>query len=363
MSETMEKKKITLADVARMAGVSKPAASKALFGGESGTIKVSAETVLRIRKAAEELCYVPNDTARSLATRRTGMIGYVLSDSIRDGFRNSYFNRHLAGVEQGCREYGYGLYIARSQLSDLKNIVFPGKMKQRSVDGIIVTGQIPDEVADELQNYSMPVIFLNRRFNYERKFPTFCADAIDGLKKAVLHGIEHRHRLFWFCNRVGKPESFLELLRPFQEDMKKTVPGFSLRFEFLSDNPFDRDGQFVSEMASGWERMTPRERPTFVIGDPKIIVSWAALLGLQCPREISLVGTYDLEMNSYVSPPLSVVDHDFEQIGFDAVRTMIEYIEKKMPVPPEKHKNDYPARVIERQSVRTLSISARRCKA
>ncbi len=359
----MEKKKITLADVARMAGVSKPAASKALFGGEGGTIKVSAETVLRIRKAAEELCYVPNNTARSLATRRTGVIGYILSDSIRDGFRNSYFNRYLAGVELACREYGYGLYIARSQLSDLKNIVFPEKMRQQSVDGIIATGRIPDDVATELQKYAVPVIFLNRNFNYERKFPTFCADPIDGVRKAVLYGIEHGHRHFWFCNRVEKRDSFLERLRTFQEEVMEKVPGFSLRFEFLTDNPSDKDGQFVSAMAEEWGRMEPGERPTFVIGDPKIIMAWTASLGLQCPRDISLMGTYELEMNNYMSPPLSVVDHDFEQIGFDAVRTIIEYIEKKMPVPPEKHRNDYPARVVERQSVRTLAVSARRCKA
>lgn len=354
MSEAMGKKKITLADVALAAGVSKPAASKALFGGKGGTIKLSAETVLRIRKAAAELCYVPNSTARSLATRRTGVIGYVLSDSIRDGFRNGYFNRYLAGVEQGCRERGYGLYIARSQLSDLKNIVFPEKMRQQSVDGILATGRIPDDVAGELQKYSMPVIFLNRNFNYERKFPTFCADPIDGLKKAILSGIGYGHTRFWFCNRVERRDSFLERFRDFQEKAAEMVPGFSLRFEFMTDNPTDRDEQFISDMAAEWKRMELQTRPTFVVGDPKIIVSWAASLGLQCPRDVSLMGTYDLEMNRYMSPPLSAVDHDFEQIGYDAVALLIESIEKKMPLPPEKHRNDYPARVIERQSVKVL---------
>ena len=58
MFEYANKKKVTLADVAKLAGVSKTAASKALLGSNGKTIKVGVETVLRIKKAAEELKYL-----------------------------------------------------------------------------------------------------------------------------------------------------------------------------------------------------------------------------------------------------------------------------------------------------------------
>lgn len=359
MFECINKNKITLADVAKLAGVSKTAASKALFGSNGGTIKVGVETVQRIKKAADELKYIPNNVARNLATNRSGVIGYILSDSIKDGFNNSYFNRYLSGVEQCCRDNGYGLYIAKSELSDIKNIVFPEKLKQQSVDGIIATGKIPDEVANELQKYSVPVIFLNRDFAYEKKFPTFCADAIDGLKKAVEYAISHNHRTFWFCARFDRYDSFFEKFKPFHKAIEKNNPGFRIQFKCFADDLLHDEDAFALRLISEMENTQAEEKPTFVFGDSRIITTLLGKLadiGVRCPQDISAMSSSDLEINRYFYPPLSAMDYDFEKIGFDSTLMMIQYIEKRKFVPLVKYKNDYKARLIERKSVRKLIL-------
>lgn len=358
MFEYANKKKVTLADVAKLAGVSKTAASKALLGSNGKTIKVGVETVLRIKKAAEELKYIPNSVARNLATNRSGVIGYILSDSIKEGFNNSYFNRYLSGVEQCCREKGYGLHIARAELSDIGNIIFPEKMKQQSVDGIIATGEIPDAVAEELQKYSMPIIFLNRDFDYEKRFPTFCADAMDGLKKAVKYAIQNKHKNFWFCGPFEKSDVFLGKFKKLKKTIQKKTPDFKIYITgFLHNSPYDED-VFAMRLVEEWKKLSSEDRPDFIFGDSKIITSFLSRLadiGVKCPENISAMTSSDLEINKYFHPPLSAMDYDFEKIGSDAALMMIEYIEKRKLIPPEKYRNDYAATIIERKSVRRLS--------
>lgn len=358
MFEYADKKKVTLADVAKLAGVSKTAASKALLGSNGKTIKVGADTVLRIKKAAEELCYIPNNVARNLATNRSGVIGYILSDSIKEGFNNSYFNRYLAGIEQCCREHGYGLYIARAQLSDIRNIIFPDKMKQKSVDGIIATGRIPDEVACELQKYSVPVVFLNRDFDYEKRFPTFCPDAIDGLKKAAEYAVLNNHKNFWFCRSYEKSGEFVKKFNHLQRTIRKVNPAFNLQItDFLDKLPYDED-VLAGRLLGEWEKIPPCERPTFIFGDSRIISTFLGKLadiGVKCPQDISAMSSSDFEINKYFHPSLSSMDYDFEEIGADSAMIMIEHVEKRKLIPPEKYRNDYPAKLIERDSARKLA--------
>lgn len=70
---------VTIKDVARAAGVSSATVSKVLTGN-SPEYRVSRETVERVRKAAEELGYVPNVSAQNLRSKRSGMIGVVLNE-------------------------------------------------------------------------------------------------------------------------------------------------------------------------------------------------------------------------------------------------------------------------------------------
>ena len=353
----VREKKTTLADIAKLAGVSKTAVSKALLGSRGKTIKVSEEAALRIKKVAEELNYFPNHAARQLATKRSGFIAYILSDSIKDGLNNSYFNRYLSGVERGCRENGYGLYVARANLMDIKNVVFPEKLKQQSVDGIIAVGQIPDEVFSEFRRYSVPVIFLNRDFDYERRFPTFCADAMDGLRKAVEYGISLNHRKFWFCRCMEKADKIIKKIIPVKTHFEKSIDGFKMKFtDFLEGFPYDEE-VIGKRLLEEWKKTPDAEKPTFIFGDTRIIIAFLHKLadaGIKCPEDISAMSSADLEINSYFYPPVSSMDYDFEQMGFDAVKIMLDAIGKEINLPVEKSRNDYTARLIERKSTRRL---------
>ena len=97
---------VTLSDVAKAAGVSRSAASKALLGGGGKTTKVSPETVVRIRKAASKLGYRPNLLAQRLANKRHDIIGLIV-DSQCCYLYSSIMN----AIEQLTSQAGFRLQV------------------------------------------------------------------------------------------------------------------------------------------------------------------------------------------------------------------------------------------------------------
>ena len=101
----------TIVDIAREAGVSKSAVSRALLGqGE-----VSSDTVERVREAAERLGYVPNAMARGLVTQRTRTIGVVLRDTTIQ-----FYGYLQAAMASRSSQLGYDM-VAVTGVDELKN--------------------------------------------------------------------------------------------------------------------------------------------------------------------------------------------------------------------------------------------------
>ena len=350
-----EDRKVSLSDVAERAGVSIAAASMALLGGRGKTIKVGAATREKVQAAARDLRYVPNSAARNLACRRSGFIGYLLSDTVMDGFNNSYFNRFLAGAEEACRRHGYGLYAARATLSDIRQVVFPERLRQQSVDGLIAIGTIPDEVFAEFERYRLPTIFLNRNNEIDNKYACFCVDSLDGFAKAAAHAYALGHRRIWYC-RPNSPE-LLAGRSQIVKTLKLKHPGLDILFTDFLTGAYDEEG-YARWLAAEWLSLPKPRKPTFLLGDAKILALTLVELsnaGVDCPRDVSAVVFPDLELNRYHNPPLTCVDFDFEGVASDAVELLLRHIEKGEQVPLEASRSDYPARLVERQS--TMAVA------
>lgn len=368
----LKNKKPTLTDVANRAGVSTATASKALLGGKGKTIRVGASTIERVRKAARELQYVPNSTARNLATSKTGFIAYLLSDSIAEGLNNSFFNRYLTGVESSVRKHGYGLYVAQATLSDIKKVIFPEKLRQRSVDGIIAVGQIPEEVFEEFERYHLPTIFLNRAYDVDYRYATFCVTTCDAHKKIVEYGHSLGHSRFWAC--VGPKSALYPQLLETRVELEKKLADCSIVFMNYPEPAFDEQS-YAEWLLASWRNCPNKEKPSFLYGSPKHLtrlLGGLSDIGIRCPEDISAMACGDLEMNRYFHPALSCVEYDYESIGSDAVDLLVRYIEKPTTdthpdkekvqeaaspvIPLEESRKDYCSTIIERKSVKRYEL-------
>ena len=88
----------TIKDVARRAGVGIATVSRAL----NGTGYLSEESRVRIERAVKELNYIPNERARNLSRKRTGIIGVLIPD-----FQTPFYDALIRQIEIGLYHYGY----------------------------------------------------------------------------------------------------------------------------------------------------------------------------------------------------------------------------------------------------------------
>ncbi|RYE73854.1 MAG: LacI family transcriptional regulator, partial [Oxalobacteraceae bacterium] len=100
------RQRVTMLDVARLAGVSKASVSR--FIGDDKAL-LSDAIAERIEQAIERLGYRPNQMARGLKRGRTRLIGMLVAD-----IRNPYSIAVMHGVETACRRHGYSLVVCNT---------------------------------------------------------------------------------------------------------------------------------------------------------------------------------------------------------------------------------------------------------
>ena len=152
----MKKKKYTLDDIARLAGVSRSTASRAI----NERPDVSQEVRARVLGVVEQTSFKPNAAARSLASQRTSMIGMVLSRKVQGVFEEPYFAHLIEGTVQACNQHEYNLtlYVGDDSESLLHRI-----SSQGFVDGVVVAADRKDNsLIVALANSKIPMVIVGR---------------------------------------------------------------------------------------------------------------------------------------------------------------------------------------------------------
>jgi DNA-binding LacI/PurR family transcriptional regulator len=189
-----------IADVARLAGVSKSTASRALTG--SGY--VSDETRLRVQDVAASLGYTPTTSAVSLVTGRTKTIGVVLPALSR-----WFFARVLEGVQDALleRRYDLALYGAPPD-SPTRREMFEHFLSRKRFDGIIAVGIEPRaHELERLVNFGKPVVSVG---GYDAGTNAVSIDDAAAGRIATEHllGLGHRSVVFLGGDPDGRQTSF-----------------------------------------------------------------------------------------------------------------------------------------------------------
>ncbi|CAM5234109.1 LacI family transcriptional regulator OS=Streptomyces fumanus OX=67302 GN=GCM10018772_65580 PE=4 SV=1 [Streptomyces fumanus] len=151
----MPQRRVTLADVARRAGLSTTAASLVL-NKRPGT-RLSEDAQQRVLAAAEELGYRPNAAARSLRTRKSATVAFV-SDTVAT---TRFAGDMIRGALDAAREQGHVLLIAETQgNADLEREAIEA-MLDRQVDGIVYAAMYSRRLAVPQEILSRPTVLLN----------------------------------------------------------------------------------------------------------------------------------------------------------------------------------------------------------
>lgn len=127
---TPTRTRVTMNDVADLAGVSKASVSR--FIGEDRQL-LSEAIARRIEHAIDTLGYRPNQMARGLKRGRTRLIGMLVAD-----IRNPYSIAVMHGVETACRKYGYSLVVCNTDRDDEQERLHLQALRSYNIEGLIV---------------------------------------------------------------------------------------------------------------------------------------------------------------------------------------------------------------------------------
>jgi LacI family transcriptional regulator len=178
----------TIKDVAKKADVSIATVSLVLNNNQ----RISKETRRKVNKAIETLNYHPSRSARGLVSRKTGNLGFILTDNhfLRT---EPFYTRVFLGTEFEAREKNYYVLLSTINANFKKSDPLPRFILERNFDGIIIAGRVPDAFIRVLSNYHVPVVFVD----YNPAFDEYANVLTDNTRGGILateHLISRGHK-------------------------------------------------------------------------------------------------------------------------------------------------------------------------
>ncbi|MCW7944073.1 LacI family transcriptional regulator [Streptomyces hygroscopicus] len=302
----------TIRDVAERAGVSKSLVSLVLRGSD----QVRPEKRQAVLAAVEELGYRPNAAARSLSERRSRTVGVLLND-----MRNPWFVELLDGLNSRLHDSGLHMLLADGRLNRHLGEDLTRTFTDLRVDGLIAVGTLPPSGALRTAAARIPTVVAGAREPVLPAVDIVANDDERGARLATEHLIAVGHRRIAHIAGQG-------VVGELRRRSFETV----MREHGLTDTAIVEQGDLTEE---GGYRATVRllstpERPTaiFAFNDIACVgaLSAAEELGLQVPRDLSLVG-YD---NTYLSRLrhlwLTTVDNAGHDVGRRAAQCLLDRI-------------------------------------
>lgn len=190
-------RRVTIKDIASAAGLSTAAVSQALRPQVQSNIKLSPDTIERVRKVARKLNYQPHAGARSIRSNRFQNIGYFAA---KTGLRTNTPGGYLAGVHDVAEAMGYKITLVRLPV-DAKDLgsVMPTVFTERNLDAIVIESysELAQRIYDQIEANRMPIIFINDRHDANSVY----VDDVSAATELTNHLLERGYRKICFLQR------------------------------------------------------------------------------------------------------------------------------------------------------------------
>jgi LacI family transcriptional regulator len=305
---------VTLAEIARAAGVSISTVSRAL---SNGNYPLKEATRQRILKLAEEMEYKPNLVARSLQSNRTHLVGVVI-----DRMQSPFAAATVQGIQDGLRQAGYSISIVYSNRDQELVIEAIKSFYSRQVDGIIVLNSW-------LHNYNDPVLSLqDRPFVFVNRLFSDCIQNCVGpgdrygAQIAVQHLVNLGHRRIGYINGM---EDWIEAKNRFYGYQDVLLDcGISLDKALIRQGDWGVDSGYQAAE----ELLSLKVRPTAIFAANDIMALGAIYAiqeaGLKVPEDIAIVGYDDRDFAAWIRPSLTTVRMPSYEMGQAAARLLLK---------------------------------------
>ncbi|MEU1667512.1 LacI family DNA-binding transcriptional regulator [Streptomyces sparsogenes] len=313
------RRRVTITDVARHAGVSKSAVSKVLRNAYG----VSPAMRERVSSAMAELDYRPHAAARGMRGR-TYTIGVLL-----DNIRNAFFADILDGVNTELRDGDYQVLIGAAGFAEEDQTKLARALVDRQMDGLILIGPGFPRAEVLRTAATVPTVVIGHHDVAEEHDSVVDADAL-GAGLVVDHLVALGHRRIALTSTAGNrgsgwtgtPERVQR--RGYHEAMRRHGLEDLARVAMTA---FSEEGGY----RAGMELLASAERPTAVFAGADVaamgVFRAARELGLRIPEDFSLVGYNNTAVAALAPVRLTSVDQAGGLMGATAARLLLERVE------------------------------------
>ena len=311
----------TILDVASRAGVSKSTVSNVI----RGVVGVSEETRRRVDTAIKQLGYRPNILARQLVQQRTNILGVVVGD-----LANPFYAEMAKSVERHAAARGYTAMFCNTEGDSESELAGIETLVEQRVAGFVFLAFSGDSrnMRETLQ-HGVPAVFLSC---HEVWGDVVAVDDALGGRLAMRHLITWGHRRIAFLSIPELADSS-DLARQNGCVEEASQAGIASVTRISWSPPADR-AEIDGEVRELREAFTGTDRITGVFASNDLaaidLIEFADRVGIQVPRDLSIVGFDDVPMAGLARIGLTTVAQPRDELARLGITTIIDRIEGRL---------------------------------
>lgn len=321
--------KLTIRDIARLAGVSTATVSRVL----NHKPDVDPETRQRVMRVVDEQRYVPSVTASSLAGGRSRLLG-----ALTPSLTWPLMPHLMQGIAEVIEESDYELVLYSSGHRTDRSAMLDRILDARLIDGLIAVypdglgrgGESSDSLErtasnhlSELYQQGLPVVILDDQ-SLPGHTPWVGPDNRIGAYEAVRHLIRLGHRRIGHIQGPVQYQCSYDRFDGYRQALAEGGIAFDPAYTVRGD--FTTPGSYTAAQ----ELLALPERPTaiFAANDQMAYcaLSVARAQGLRTPEDLAVIGFDDTELSAHIRPALTTVRQPFETMGRTAAELLLSMV-------------------------------------
>jgi LacI family transcriptional regulator len=310
------KKNVSLKDIAEQVGVSTALVSYVLNNKLKD--RINKDVAARIKQAAEDLNYRPNQIARSLKSQKTFTIGLIVAD-----ISNPFSSQIARIIEDQAKKHGYSVIFGSSDESVNKTNDLVKLLLDRQVDGLILSlPQQTEEQVQYLQKTNVPFVLIDRYYpNIHTN--SVSIDNYDASQKAIQHLLDNGHERIGIIAYQTSMYHLNERVRGAVELLGNNGLIGKVGIDSINQDVIASIDSFLSD---------PNPVDSLFFTSNLLTVSglkYINSLGLKIPDQLAIVGFDETDAFDLFYAPVSYVKQPMLEMGCEAVRLLLNSMENR----------------------------------
>lgn len=302
--------KVTIREIAKKANVSVATVSRAI----NNKGYVHPETKKIVDDIVNELGYNPNQLARLLLKRQSGIIGVIIPHTV-----SPFISELIGGIENEAFSNGYKVMLCITNNDSMRELEYIRILEQYMIDGLIISSNILNP--EKVLALNIPIVTIDHVI--DPAIPSITTDNISGGRMAAEKLIASGANNFV----LFRGPSFLITTSERTLGFEGVVQKYNYPYEFHDFDLINPDHKFIYNYLLN----NPQINGVFTLSDTLGIITAAILnkIGRNLGQDIFLVSFDGLPISKWVHPALTVISQPVNYMGVEAASMIIKLIEGK----------------------------------